>query len=151
MVNDPVCLMEFDPRQAKAVVEYEGRTYYFCSSECKEKFLQQPRIFLDKAPGMRMTVGVMGSAGSEETSHAQHCARCHGEAGNGTKQGPPLVHEVYRPGHHPDLSFHRAVNDGVQQHHWKFGNMPPVPAVSAQQAEHIIAYVRHLQFQVGIR
>lgn len=80
MVNDPVCLMTLDPRQAKAVAEYEGRSYYFCSGECKEKFLKQPRIFLDKAPGMRMTVGVMGSAGSEESSHANELAFNLGQA-----------------------------------------------------------------------
>lgn len=81
----------------------------------------------------------------------QHCARCHGETGKGMNLGPPLVHEVYRPGHHHDLSFHWAVKDGVKQHHWKFGNMPPIPAVSPQQAEHIIAYVRHEQIEAGIR
>lgn len=70
MVNDPVCLMEVDPRQASAMADYEGRTYYFCSDGCKRKFLDQPRLFLDKAPGMRLTVGVMGSADQEQPKQA---------------------------------------------------------------------------------
>jgi len=80
-----------------------------------------------------------------------HCARCHGEKGTGTDQGPPLMHHVYRPGHHADLTFHWAIKDGVRQHHWHFGNMPPIADVSPQRAEHIIAYVRREQRNAGIR
>jgi uncharacterized protein (TIGR00725 family) len=74
MVRDPVCLMELDPRDAKAVAEYRGRSYYFCSEQCKEKFLQRPETFLDKAPGMRLTVGVMGSADNDQLPHAKEMA-----------------------------------------------------------------------------
>lgn len=80
MVTDPVCLMELDPSEAKAAAEFEGRTYYFCSTDCREKFLEQPRIYLDKAPGIRMTVGVMGSAGSEQTPQASDIAFRLGQA-----------------------------------------------------------------------
>jgi uncharacterized protein (TIGR00725 family) len=62
MIRDPVCLMSIDPRTAAAMVEHDGRTYYFCSAGCHDKFVAQPRLFLDKAPGMRLTVGVMGAA-----------------------------------------------------------------------------------------
>lgn len=62
MIRDPVCLMSVNPRTAAAMVEHEGRTYYFCSPGCRDKFLAQPQVFLNKAPGMRLTVGVMGSA-----------------------------------------------------------------------------------------
>ncbi|ADE14827.1 YHS domain protein [Nitrosococcus halophilus Nc 4] len=65
MVRDPVCLMALDPRNAHSATEYRGRTYYFCSSNCRDKFLADPALFVNKAPGMRMTVGVMGSATSE--------------------------------------------------------------------------------------
>lgn len=64
MVRDPVCMMELDPRKAAATVEHSGRLYYFCSPGCKDKFLKQPEVFTRKAPGMRLTVGVMGSADS---------------------------------------------------------------------------------------
>ncbi len=60
--RDPVCLMTLEPRQAAAMVEYGGRAYYFCSLDCRNKFVAQPEIFVHKAPGMRLTVGVMGSA-----------------------------------------------------------------------------------------
>lgn len=74
MTRDPVCLMTLDPRQAKAMVEYKGQTYYFCSDGCRQKFLAQPGLFLDKAPGMRLTVGVMGSASGEFTPAARALA-----------------------------------------------------------------------------
>lgn len=64
MMRDPVCGMELDPRQAGATAEHEGRLYYFCSKACQAKFKQQPAVFTRVAPGMRLTVGVMGSAGA---------------------------------------------------------------------------------------
>jgi membrane fusion protein, copper/silver efflux system len=42
-VTDPVCGMAVDPNDAAGTVEYRGKTYYFCSLECKGKF--------EKAPG----------------------------------------------------------------------------------------------------
>lgn len=82
--------------------------------------------------------------------YAQHCARCHGEQGKGTNAGPPLMHKYYEPNHHADQAFYRAVNKGVQAHHWNFGNMPPVEGVSPEQAGHIIAHIRALQRAAGI-
>ncbi|NOZ51985.1 MAG: YHS domain-containing protein [Gammaproteobacteria bacterium] len=67
MIRDPVCLMALDPRKAKALAEHEGRSYYFCSEQCQQKFLACPETFLDKVPSMRFTVGVMGSAGNEQS------------------------------------------------------------------------------------
>ncbi len=66
-------------------------------------------------------------------------------------KGPPLIHDIYRPGHHADLSFHWAVKDGTKQHHWHFGDMPPIADVSPEQVGHIIAYVRREQRRAGIR
>ncbi len=80
MIRDPVCLMVLDPRQAKAMVEHNGRTYYFCSDGCKQKFLAQPELFLDKASGMRLTVGVMGSASGEFSPAAREQAYVAGRA-----------------------------------------------------------------------
>jgi hypothetical protein len=40
---------------------------------------------------------------------------------------------------------------GVAAHHWRFGDMPPQPQVSAAEREEIIAYVRWLQRDAGIR
>jgi mono/diheme cytochrome c family protein len=78
------------------------------------------------------------------------CASCHGERALGTAQGPPLVHIVYEPGHHADIAFHFAVERGVRAHHWQFGDMPPVPGLTREQVDEIVAYVRWLQRQAGI-
>jgi Cu+-exporting ATPase len=42
MVKDVVCGMEIDPAKAPAKSEYQGTTYYFCSSSCKAKFDANP-------------------------------------------------------------------------------------------------------------
>ena len=67
-LKDPVCLMTIDPRRAAAMVEHKGQAYYFCSEGCRQKFLAQPEIFLDNAPSLRLTVGMMGSASGEFTT-----------------------------------------------------------------------------------
>jgi len=82
---------------------------------------------------------------------AANCASCHGQGGRGTEQGPPLMHRIYEPGHHDDLSFYRAVAIGSHQHHWNFGDMPPVAGISPEDTSHIIAYVRQEQRRVGIK
>ena len=38
MVKDPVCKIEVDEKIAKFSTAYKNKTYYFCSTECKEKF-----------------------------------------------------------------------------------------------------------------
>lgn len=46
MVKDPVCGMTVDPDQAAGSVEYQGQTYYFCSTHCKARFQETPERFL---------------------------------------------------------------------------------------------------------
>lgn len=80
-----------------------------------------------------------------------NCATCHGvNAAGQDGVAPPLVHIIYEPSHHGDASFHRAVQQGVRAHHWRFGNMPPIEDVSEQQVASIITYVRELQRANGI-
>ena len=45
-VKDPVCRMTIDPHTAKNRYDYAGRTYYFCSARCKEKFINAPAQYL---------------------------------------------------------------------------------------------------------
>jgi mono/diheme cytochrome c family protein len=78
------------------------------------------------------------------------CATCHGIEGTGTEQGPPLVHQYYRPGHHADGAFTLAIRNGVQPHHWDFGPMPPQPGLSDQDIADVTAYVREIQQAAGI-
>ena len=79
-----------------------------------------------------------------------YCVECHGKHAAGTDKGPPLVHPIYRPAHHSDFSFVRAVTFGVPQHHWLFGSMPPQPQVGRQDIDRIIIYLRELQVASGI-
>ena len=46
MQIDPVCGMDVAEDQAAATSEYQGRTYYFCSEECKVTFDEDPEIYL---------------------------------------------------------------------------------------------------------
>jgi mono/diheme cytochrome c family protein len=79
-----------------------------------------------------------------------NCAQCHGDYAGGTDQGPPLIHQWYRPNHHADAAFFLAAKRGVPQHHWKFGNMPPQPEVGERSLQQIVEYVRALQRANGI-
>jgi Cu+-exporting ATPase len=45
---DPVCGMKVDPHTAKYRGEHAGRTYYFCSAGCREKFVAHPNRYLGK-------------------------------------------------------------------------------------------------------
>lgn len=78
------------------------------------------------------------------------CAECHGRDALGGDGGPPLIHKIYEPSHHGDGAFYRAVQAGVMQHHWGFGNMPAQAGVSQTQVAEIIDYVRAAQRQNGI-
>ena len=43
--KDPVCGMQVDTADAAARSDFEGKTYYFCSTDCKTKFDQNPAQF----------------------------------------------------------------------------------------------------------
>ena len=79
-----------------------------------------------------------------------HCVWCHGVNAGGSNQGPPLVHDIYNPGHHDDTSFRLAPKRGVRAHHWPFGDMAPLPHVTDDDMTAIIGYVRELQRANGI-
>ena len=85
-----------------------------------------------------------------EAAFNANCARCHGERGVGTSQGPPFVHKIYEPNHHGDAAFQRAAMLGVRAHHWQFGDMPKIPTVTSSDVDEIVKYVRWLQRQAGI-
>lgn len=86
-----------------------------------------------------------------ERAFAALCASCHGANAAGREGlAPPLVHPIYRPGHHGDEAFHIAVQQGVRAHHWRFGDMPPIEGVTRAEVTTIIAYIRALQRENGI-
>lgn len=49
MAIDPVCNMEVKEADAAGKSEYKGKTYYFCSTHCKEQFDKKPEKFLHSA------------------------------------------------------------------------------------------------------
>src|SRR5579864_2265544 len=84
MERDPVCGMTVDPSRAKAIVQRDGKPYYFCCEGCAAKFRGQPDRYVDdparalaQAPGAVMQLA--GGAGSTRVStpsmHAAHEAR----------------------------------------------------------------------------
>ena len=85
-----------------------------------------------------------------EAKFNANCSACHGPKAVGTQQGPPLVHKIYEPNHHGDAAFQLAAANGVRAHHWQFGNMPKIEAVTPSDVDQIIQYVRWLQRQAGI-
>ena len=50
---DPVCGMRVDADAAAAAWEHDGKTYFFCSIGCWERFRDDPVRFLGQAPGER--------------------------------------------------------------------------------------------------
>lgn len=83
-------------------------------------------------------------------NYQDKCSSCHGQWGNGTKVGPPLMHPFYKPSHHNDASFYRAALNGVKAHHWDFGNMPAVNGITEKVVSSIISFIRWLQHEKGI-
>lgn len=105
------------------------------------------------AQGMNVpqpTHGLMPNPGVGKGMFEKNCASCHGADLKGTKIGPPFLHPFYVPSHHSDASFQTAVKYGVRAHHWQFGDMAPIPGVSADDVAHITAYVRVQQRRAGI-
>ncbi|WP_404384380.1 c-type cytochrome [Caenispirillum salinarum] len=99
---------------------------------------------------VEMPSSLTAAAARGQLSFDENCAACHGANGAGTDQGPPLIHDIYNPGHHADAAFIRAAAQGVPRHHWSFGDMPPQPQVSEREVKDIIAFIREVQQENGI-
>lgn len=94
--------------------------------------------------------GFFPNTAKGEQLFKKHCAECHGETLRGTDKGPPMIHPVYKPDHHSDVAFQLAVRNGSRQHHWKFGDMQPVPGLTVDDVGHITTYVRREQRKAGL-
>jgi mono/diheme cytochrome c family protein len=95
--------------------------------------------------------GLMPNPGKGKVMYATHCASCHGADLKGSDKGPPMLHKVYEPSHHSDVAFQLAVKKGTRAHHWKFGDMAPVPGLTPDDVAHITAFIRFEQRKVGIQ
>jgi Cu+-exporting ATPase len=50
MAKDPVCGMQVDEKKAAGQSQYQGQTYYFCATSCKQRFDQNPQQYAAKRP-----------------------------------------------------------------------------------------------------
>lgn len=48
MVTDPVCDMQVDEANSTIMADYKGKTYHFCSEECREVFETNPEPYAQK-------------------------------------------------------------------------------------------------------
>ncbi|ETA50751.1 c-type cytochrome [Ponticoccus alexandrii] len=101
--------------------------------------------------GIETPVSLTPAEQMGQTAFNAVCAACHGDNGAGRQgMGPPFINAIYKPGHHGDMAFLVAVQNGVQAHHWPFGNMPPQQGLTRADVANIVAYVRALQRTNGI-
>lgn len=50
--KDPVCGMLVDPGEAAGGRSFDGKTFYFCSPDCIEKFDKMPQRYAAPAPSL---------------------------------------------------------------------------------------------------
>jgi mono/diheme cytochrome c family protein len=84
-----------------------------------------------------------------EEVYQTSCAQCHGEDLGGTDQGPSQLSIVYEPNHHSDEAYVAAIAQGSPEHHWEFGDMPPVEGLDDDEVASVIAYIRSVQETEG--
>ncbi len=79
-VKDPVCGMEVAPETAKRCLDYRGKSYYFCSAHCLEKFTAHPEAYLDPRPAPSGQNKAQSSVASAKPAQAQQgtyvCPMC---------------------------------------------------------------------------
>lgn len=49
-VTDPVCGMQVEPSEDTLHTEHQGKTHYFCSARCRERFVGNPDQYLSGKP-----------------------------------------------------------------------------------------------------
>jgi cytochrome c2 len=115
-------------------------------------FLVSPLYADHKKSHVNVEVGDLSSLASKgQLVFNTNCASCHGVDAAGGIGGPPLIHDIYNPGHHANESFIHAVRNGVQQHHWNFGDMPPQKHIAFGDMVFLMKFIREVQQQNGIK
>jgi P-type Cu+ transporter len=72
--KDPVCGMTVDPKNAAGRVERHGKTYYFCSMRCVERFQAEPEKFLATPRAAGMSAFATENAAAAGIVPKQHAA-----------------------------------------------------------------------------
>jgi P-type Cu+ transporter len=49
MATDPVCGMKINDKNPEFQAELDGRSYVFCSAQCKQKFEESPEEYAETA------------------------------------------------------------------------------------------------------
>jgi Cu+-exporting ATPase len=86
---DPVCGMTVDPATAAGSVEFDGKTYHFCSQHCVARFRADPRKYLDKPAQEPMDHSCCGHTASDAAAEP---------APPGTKYTCPMHPEIVQDG-----------------------------------------------------
>ncbi len=47
MTKDTVCGMQVNETKATVTTDYKGKTFYFCGSSCKDKFVKEPQKYAE--------------------------------------------------------------------------------------------------------
>ncbi|HZI94677.1 MAG TPA: heavy metal translocating P-type ATPase [Patescibacteria group bacterium] len=68
-MTDPVCQMVVEPASAAGSHTHDGRTYYFCSVWCRDRFAADPVAYLSPASAAPPVAGASGSVRAP-TPHA---------------------------------------------------------------------------------
>ena len=55
-VKDPVCGMDVDPHTSRHRADHAGKTWYFCSEKCQEKFIAKPDAYLEPSKQSQASV-----------------------------------------------------------------------------------------------
>ena len=83
---------------------------------------------------------------------SEKCADCHGVDGTGgSRNGPPMLHPMYRDEIFPDFVFKRSVREGKREKNWRFGPMPAMPDLSDKDIDGVIAFVREVHTATGVK
>jgi Cu+-exporting ATPase len=78
---DPVCGMKVDSAHAAGSAEHGGKTYYFCSPHCQEKFRAEPGKFVAPASEMKHGGHVHGAIAEPSVAKPPSTVRSEPSAG----------------------------------------------------------------------
>src|SRR4051794_11805117 len=70
LARDPVCGMSVNPATAKHKSEHDGKTVFFCSGRCREKFEADPASYLSTPPDSRTAAAHDCGCGGHARAHA---------------------------------------------------------------------------------
>jgi P-type Cu+ transporter len=105
---DPVCGMTITPEDAVGHVSHEGRTYYFCSQSCLDRFRADSDEFLKptKAASVQAADGTVEYMCPMHPEVRQHrpgaCPKC-GRALEPVTYTPPITNTEWTCPMHPEI------------------------------------------------